>query len=195
MRVTCFIAFFSDCSRDFTLLFLVDRTRDVAKDNVERQVAFIISLTSTMSFNDMAVVSYATDAEIVIRPGQASNFSEFAQILRSANYSRGHMKNLGNALTKSQEITELFNRSKPALAVAMISGKSHDDQALPAEELKKRGVTIIALAFGNYSIAQLRLLVSKPDSDHIITTGFPSLKHSISNTRNAICKGTVSNNP
>ena len=172
------------------MLFLVDRSRDVGRDDIKRQVEFIISLASTISFNDIAVVSYATDAEIVIRPGQASNFSEFAQILRGANYSRGHMKNLGNALTKSQEITELFKPSKPALALAMISGKSHDDLSIPAEDLKKKSVTIIALVVGtSYSQAQLTFMTSNLEKDHKLFTNFSSLKNYISITRNTLCKG------
>lgn len=177
------------------MIFLVDRARDVGRDNVQRQVEFIISVVSTISFNDIAVISYATDAEIVIRPGQASNFSEFSQTLRDANYSMGHMKNLGEALTKSQNMAELFNPSKPSLVVAMISGKSHDDTSLPAEELKKNGVTIVALVFGtSYIQAQITLLVSIPESDHKLMTDFDSLKHFISTTRNKICKGNALNN-
>ena len=181
-----------DCSKNFTVLFLVDTARDVGSDNVKRQVEFIISVASTILFNDIAVISYSTDAEIIIRPGQASNISEFAQILRGANYSMGHMKNLGKALVKSHEIAQLFSPSKPALTVAMISGKSHDETSPPADELKKRGVTIIAMVIGtSYSMVQLSLMVSKPDGDHIITTEFSLLKQSVSIARNAICKGNV----
>ena len=170
----------------------MDMAKDVERDNVQRQMEFIISVASTISVNNIGVISYATEAEIVITPGQAWTFLLFAQTLRDANYSSGHMKNLGKALTKSQDIAELFNPSKPALIVAMISGKSHDDSSLPAEELKKKGVTIIALIFGtSYSQAQLTLAVSSPENDHKLMTDFASLKNSISITRNAICRGNV----
>ena len=52
-------------------------------------------MASSISIVDVAVISYATDADIVIRPGQASNLTEFSETLRSANYSMGYMKNLG----------------------------------------------------------------------------------------------------
>lgn len=186
------LLFFADCSKDFTVVFLLDRAKDVGRDNVMRQVEYIISVASTISFNNIGVISYATDPAEVITPGQASNFSEFAQTLREANYPLGHMKNLGKALTKSQDIAALFNRTKPALIVTMISGKSHDDSALPAEELKKKGVTIIALVFGtSYSQAQLSLIVSRPTNDHMLRTEFAALKHYVGVTRNAICKGNL----
>ncbi len=128
----------------------------------------------------------------MIRPGQASNFSEFADTLRQANYSMGHMKNLGEALEKAQEIPEIFNHTTPALVVAMILGKSDDDNGPDAAELKRRGVTIVAMTLdSSYSLAQLTLLTSNPLNDHWLTTEVASLKDFISTTRNTICKGIV----
>lgn len=176
------------------MVFLVDVAKDVERDNVKRQMEFIISVASTISFRNIGVISYATEAEIVIRPGQLwpPTAAQLAQTLRDTNYSSGHLKNLGKALTKSQDITELFNPSKPGLIVAMISGKSHDDSSLPAEKLKEKGVTIIALVFGtSYSQAQLTLVVSTPENDHKLMTDFASLNNFISSTRNAICRGDV----
>ena len=149
-------------------------------------------MASTIPFENVAVISYATDAEIVIRPGQSSNFSEFAEMLRQANYSMGHMKNLGEALGKAQEIPEIFNHTTPALVVAMILGKSDDDLGPYATELKNRSVTILAVALdSSYSTGQLSLLTSDPLSNHLLTTNVSSLKGFVSTTRNAICKGVV----
>lgn len=189
--------FHTDCGKNFTVLFLVDTARDVGSDNLKRQIEFIISVASTINFNHIAVISYATKAEVIITPGQASNFSEFAQTLREANYSLDHLKNLGKAFEKAQEISHLFTASKPGITVAMISGKSHDDPAPPATDLKKRGVTVVAIVFtgAGYSMVQVSLFVSKPDTDHIVTTEFTSLKHSVSIARDAICKGEVYQTP
>ena len=189
--------FHTDCGKNFTVLFLVDTARDVGSDNLKRQIEFIISVASTINFNHIAVISYATKAEVVITPGQSSNFSEFAQTLREANYSLDHLKNLGKAFEKAQEISHLFTASKPGITVAMISGKSHDDPAPPATDLKKRGVTIVAIVFtgAGYSMVQVSLFVSKPDTDHIVTTEFSSLKYSVNIARDAICKGEVYQTP
>ena len=164
----------------------------MGQDNIRRQVEFIISVTSTIPFKNVAVISYATDAEIVIRLGQSSNFSEFAETLRQANYSTGHMNNLGTALNKVREIPEIFSHTTPALVVAMILGKSDDDLGPHATELKQRNVTILALALdSSYSMGQLSLLTSNPLSDHLLTTDVASLKGFVSPTRDAICKGIV----
>lgn len=190
----CFQIFHTDCGKNVTVLFLVDTARDVGSDNLKRKIEFIISVASTINFNHIAVISYATKAKIIIAPGQVSNFSEFAQTLRGANYSLDHLKNLGRAFEKAQEISNLFIASKPGITVAMISGKSHDDPAPPAADLKKRGVTIVAIVFtgAGYSfMVQVSLFVSKPDTDHIVTTEFSSLKHSVNIARDAICKGEV----
>ena len=176
----------------------MDTARDVGSDNLKRQIEFIISVASTISFNHIAVISYATKAEIIITPGQASNFSEFAQTLRNTNYSLDHLKNLGKAFEKAQEISHLFTASKPGITVAMISGKSHDDPSPSAADLKRRGVTIVAIVFtsaGYSSMVQVSLFVSKPDTDHIVTTEFSSLKHSVNIARDAICKGEIYQTP
>lgn len=184
-------SFLLACSSESTVLFLLDRAKNVGEDNVKRQVEFIVSVASTIPFKNIAVISYATDAEIVIRPGQSSNFSEFVETLRNANYPVGHMKNLGKALEKAQEITEIYNHSStPALVVAMILGKSDDDHSDSAAKLKQRAVTIVAMTLDDsYSIPQLFLLTSNPLNDHWLDTNVASLKHFISNTRNTICQG------
>lgn len=147
-------------------------------------------MASTIPFTNVAVISYATDAEIVVRPGQSSNFSDFATTLRNADYSMGHMKNLGAALEKTQEITEIYNHVTPALVVAMILGNSDDDASDHAAKLKERGVTIVAMTLDNNpSLPQLNLLTSNPFNDHWLETKVASLKHFISNTRNTICQG------
>lgn len=185
-------SFVLGCSNESTVLFLLDRAKNVGQDNIKRQVEFIISVASTIPFTNVAVISYATDAEIVIRPGQSSNFSEFAETLRNANYSMGHMKNLGEALVKAQEITEIYNHSTPALVVAMILGKSDDDYSDHADKLKQRGVTIVAVTLdSSFSMAQLVLLTSNPVNDHWLTTDVGSLKHFISKIRNTICQGIL----
>ena len=149
-------------------------------------------MASTIPFTNIAVISYATDAEIVIRAGESSNFSDFAETLRNANYSEGHMKNLGEALEKAQEITEIYNHSTPALVVAMIQGKSDDDPSDHAAKLKQRGVTIVAMTLDkSSSLPQLDLLTSNPLNDHWLDTNVASLKHFISNARNTICQGIV----
>ena len=100
------------------------------------------------------------------------------------------MKNLGKALEKAQEITEIYNHSTPALVVAMILGKSDDDHSDNAAKLKQLGVTIVAMTLDDsYSIPQLFLLTSDPLNDHWLNTNVASLKHFISNTRNVICQG------
>ena len=178
------------CSNESTVLFFLDRAKNVGQDNIKRQVEFIISVASTIPFTNVAVISYATEAEIVIRPGQSSNFSDFAETMRNANYSMGHMKNLGAALEKAQEITEIYNQLTSSLAIAMILGKSDDDPSDHAAKLKDRDVTIVAMTLDNSSsLPQLNLLTSNPLNDHWLETKVASLKHFISKTRNTICKG------
>lgn len=180
----------ADCTKDSRVLFLLDRSRNVGEDNIKHQVEFIISTASTLSFRNIGVISYASDAHFVVRPGQSSEFSEFVNTLRNANYSTDKFKNLGVALAKSIEEPQLFDDSKATVVIAMIAGKTEDEHAVPAAVLQKKGVTVIGLALGSgYSTSQLNHLVSKPVKEHLLKSEFGNLKHFISTTKEAICKG------
>ena len=183
-------SFTTDCTKESTILFLLDSSHNVGEDNIKRQVEFIITVASTLSFSNIGVIAYATDAHYLIRPGQPSGLSEFAHTLRTANYSLGTYKNLGKALIKSSQETKLFSDSKSGIVVAMIAGKAEDEHAVPAALLQQKHVTIIGLALTtNYSMSQLNLLVTNPNEEHILQSGFTDLKHFAGTTRNAICKG------
>lgn len=187
-----FVLFTTDCTKESTILFLLDSSRNVGEDNIKRQVEFVITVASTLSFNNIGVISYASDAHSVIRPGQPSSLSEFEHTLRTANYSMGKYKNLGKALIKSAEESKLFDDSKASIVVAMIAGKTEDEHAVPAALLQQKGVTIIGLALGsNYSMSQLNLLVTNPNEEHMLKAEFADLKHFAGTTRNAICKGSL----
>ena len=171
------------------MLFLLDSSKNVGEDNIKRQVELIISVASTLDFNNIGVIAYASDAHYLIKPGQESSFSDFAHTLRMANYSLGKYKNLGKALIKCSEEPK-FDDSKVGIVVAMIAGKAEDEYAVPAALLQQNHVTTIGLVLGsNYSISQLNHLVTNPNEEHILRSEFADLKHFTGTTRNAICKG------
>lgn len=162
----------------------------MGEDNITRQVEFIIATASTFSHSSIGVIAYATDTQYLISPGNSSSFSEFANMLRNANYSMGKYKNLGKALTMALEETKLFDETTASVVVAMIAGKAEDDYAVPASLLRQRGVTIIGLPLGShYSMSQLNMLVTKPSEEHLLKAEFADLTHFISTTRNKICRG------
>ena len=184
------LPFIVDCNKESTIIFLLDRSRHVGGDNIKMQEEFIISVAESLSYSNIGVVSYGAEAQFVTRPGYSSNFSDFADTIRSSNYSMRFEKNLGKALRKAMEETELFNASKAAVIVVMIAGISEDEHEVTSLELRKMSVTILALILGpSYSTPQINLLVSKPVDDHILRTDFTDLKSFIDVSRDAICKG------
>jgi len=171
------------------VVFLLDSSRNVGEDNIKRQVEFIITVTSTLDFNNIGVIAYGSDAQYLIKPGKQSSFSDFSYALRTANYSLGKYKNLGKALIKSSEEVK-FDDSKVGIVVAMIAGMAEDEYAVPAALLQQNHVTIIGLFLGsNYSISQLNHLVTSPNEEHILSSELADLKHFAGATKNAICKG------
>lgn len=171
------------------MVFLLDSSNNVGEDDIKRQVELIVTVASTLDFNNIGVIAYASDAHYLIKPGQESSFSDFAHTLRTANYSLGKYKNLGKALIKCSEEPK-FDDSKVGIVVAMIAGKAEDEYAVPAALLQQNHVTIIGLVLGsNYSISELNHLVTNPNEEHILRSEFADLKHFAGTTRNAICKG------
>ena len=176
------------------MVFLLDSSRNVGEDNIKRQVEFIITVASTLDFKNIGVIAYGSDARYLIKPGQESRFSDFADTLQMANYSMGKYKNLGKALIKSSEEAK-FDDSKVGIVVAMIAGKAEDEYAVPAAVLQRNHVTVIGLVLGsNYSISQLNHLVTNPNEEHILRSEFADLQHFAGATRNAICKGWLREN-
>ena len=169
---------------------MVDASRNNGQDNVLLQVEFVISVASTLAYQNIGVIAYSTEAQFVTRPGQTSNFTEFAQTLRTFNYEMGLMTKLGKALMKAKEEPELFNSSKSAIIVAMVTQKLEDEHALPAFDLKNRSVTILGLGLGtNYRMDDLYLLATDPEPDHVFTSQFSELKNLVTVTRDRICRG------
>ena len=164
----------------------MDTSRNVGQQNTRHQVEFVISLASSLYYGNITVISYAAEAQFVVTEGQLSNFSDFVQTLRNASYTTSYSKNLGNALMKAESL----NTSKYTVLIAMIAGRSNDELDIPAFQLKRKGVTIYALALSSgYSMSEVTFLVSKPVGDHVLKAEFTDLKHFINITRNTICKG------
>ena len=168
----------------------MDTSRNTGQDNVLLQVEFIISVAYTLAYENIGVIAYSNDAHFVTRPGQSSNITEFTRTLRTFNYNMGLMTNLGKALMKAKEEPELFNSSRSAIIVALVTWKSEDEHSIPAFDLKNNSVTIIGLGVGsNYIMADLYLLATASQPDHILTSQFSELKNLITITRDRICQG------
>ena len=188
----CFILL--DGSKDATIIFLVDTSRNNGHDNIVLQLEFVISVASTLFYENIGVIAYSTDAHFVAGPGNSSNFTDFAQTLRTFSYTMGIMTNVGKALDKAKEEAQLFSSSKAAIIVVLVAWKSNDELGIPAFELKNSSVNIIALGLGsNYLVADLYLLASDPEPDHILTVQFGDLKTFVTVTRDKIYQGVEHN--
>ena len=172
----------------------MDTSRNNGHDNIVLQLEFVISVASTLFYENIGVIAYSTDAHFVTRPGNSSNFTDFAQTLRTFSYTMGIMTNVGKALEKAKGEPELFNSSKAAIIVVLVAWKSNDELGIPAFELKNSSVNIIALGLGsNYLVADLYLLASGPKSEHVLTVHFGDLKTFVTDTRNKIYQGMKHN--
>ena len=172
----------------------MDTSRNNGHDNIVLQLEFVISVASTLFYENIGVIAYSTDAHFVTRPGNSSNFTDFAQTLRTFSYTMGIMTNVGKALDKAKEEVQFFSSSKATIIVVLVAWKSNDELGIPAFELKNSSVNIIALGLGsNYLVADLYLLASDPEPDHILTVQFGDLKTFVTVTRDKIYQGVEHN--
>lgn len=166
------------------------------RDNVRLQVEFIISVASTMAYQNIGVIAYSTDAHFVIRPGHSANMTQFAHTLRTFNYVMGCRSNLKKAFTKANEESQLFSASKSAV-IGVLSppwGSSEDPMTI-ASELKSRNVTIIGFALDTTSTGYIADLVTSLSADHLLissSTTYLDLQNMVESARDLICRGLQS---
>lgn len=177
---------------------MMETSRSIGQDNIFLQVEFIISVASTLEYRNIGVIAYSTEAHFVTKQGQSSNFTEFAQTLRTFNYIMGCKTNLGKGLEKAKEESELFSSSKSGIIFVIypIYGSS-DDAAIPAAELKSRKVTIIALTLARAmqsmlppELIKFMPIVTAQFNDHSIgQTTYEGLRNQVTASRDLICQG------
>ena len=172
----------------------METSRNTGQDNILLQAEFINSVASSLAYENIGVIAYSTEAHFVTKPGQPSNFSQFAQTLRTFNYIMGCKSNLGKAMTKAKEEPELFTSSKSALIVAIIPAlKSGDDATIPARELKDRNVTIIGVKLESVSYIPysetFQIITQLDNLQVLLPRTFAGLKTVVSTTREQICQG------
>lgn len=171
----------------------METSRATGRDNVRLQVEFIISVASTMAYQNVGVIAYSTDAHFVIRPGHYANMTQFAHKLRTFNYVMGCRSNLKKAFTKATEESQLFSAIKSAV-IGVLSppwGSSEDPMTI-VSELKSRDVTIIGFALHTTSTGYIADLVSYPSARHLLTsssTTYLDLKNMVERARDLICRG------
>ena len=173
----------------------METSRTTGKDNILLQVEFIISVASTLTYQNIGVIAYSTNAHFVTRPGQSSNMTDFAQNLRTFNYVMGCRSNQGKAFIRAKEESQLFASSKSAvIAVIFPPWSSSDDAITPAVELKNKKVTIIGfpiirpLRAANFQ-ELLKILTNRMVKHKFDSSGFTGLKNVVAESRELICRG------
>lgn len=173
----------------------METSRATGRDNVRLQVEFIISVASTMAYQNIGVIAYSTDAHFVIRPGHSANMTQFAHTLRTFNYVLGCRSNLKKAFIKAKEESQLFYPSKSAV-IGLLSPPwgSLEDPRTIVSELKNRSVTIVGFALD--TVRHIADLVTSPSADHHLlissSTSYLDLKNMVERARDLICRGLES---
>ena len=174
----------------------METSRATGRDNVRLQVEFIISVASTMAYQNIGVIAYSTDAHFVVRPGHSANMTQFAHTLRTFNYVMGCRSNLKKAFTKANEESQLFLASKSAV-ISVLSppwGSSEDPMTI-VSELKSRKVTIIGFALHTTSTGYIADLVTSQRANHLLissSTTYLDLQNMVESARDLICRGLQS---
>ncbi|GLD51473.1 collagen alpha-3(VI) chain isoform X2 [Lates japonicus] len=141
------------------IVFLVDGSINLGRDNFNEVMSFIINLID-LFFNErdnlrIGLAHYATDVTDVFYLNTYKNKQDIISAIGQAEYKGGRKINTGAAIRHVQDVH--FTKEKgsrldegtPQILMVITGGRSADDSKTAALGLKKKGVRIFAIGVGD----------------------------------------------
>ncbi|XP_069554856.1 collagen alpha-3(VI) chain [Brachyistius frenatus] len=141
------------------IVFLVDGSINLGKDNFKEVMSFIINLID-LFFNErddlrIGLAQYATDVTDAFYLNTYKNRQDILSAIGRIEYKGGRKINTGAAIRHVQDVH--FTKQKgsrldegtPQILMVVTGGRSSDDSKTAALGLKKKGTRIFAVGVGN----------------------------------------------
>uniref|UniRef100_A0A3B4TR29 Collagen type VI alpha 3 chain n=1 Tax=Seriola dumerili TaxID=41447 RepID=A0A3B4TR29_SERDU len=141
------------------IVFLVDGSINLGRDNFKEVMAFIINLID-LFYNDkdnlqIGLAHYAADVTDVMFLNTYKNKQDIMNAIELTEYKGGRKINIGAAIRHVQDVH--FTKEKgsrmdegtPQILMVITGGRSADDSKTASLGLKKKGVRIFAVGVGN----------------------------------------------
>ena len=195
---------FTDCkgANVADIVFIVDESSSIGPTNFQLVRTFLHSIVSGLDVSSsrvrVGIMTY--NSEPSPQPVYLDTFSDKADILQYINilpYHKGET-NTGAALKFAQE--NIFVKEKGSrrdnnvqqVAIVITDGKSQDEVAEAALDLRRAGVTIYSVGIENAIEEELVEMASHPRNRHVfIVDSFTGLKPLKQSLQKILCENII----
>ncbi|XP_013922004.1 PREDICTED: collagen alpha-1(XII) chain-like, partial [Thamnophis sirtalis] len=156
------------------LVFLVDGSWSVGRNNFKYILDFIVTLVSAFDIGEdktrVGIVQYSSDTRTEFNLNQYFRKRDLIEAIRRIPYKGGNTMTgeaidylIRNVFTESAGARNGF----PKVAIIITDGKSQDEVEIPARELRSTGVEVFSLGIKAADAKELKLMASQPSLNHV----------------------------
>lgn len=152
----------------------------------------VSSFTVSQDGTHVALIVYSSRVEQVFDFNTYYNLGDTLKAINEIKYPKGRTFT-GSALDSAR--VDIFERTgrpdTPNILVLMTDGQSEDPVIEPAQKLRDAGVIIYAVGVGNnYVMAELNIIATDPDSEHVLTADFSNLDPVVKRIKDSACQSS-----
>ncbi|XP_053142880.1 collagen alpha-1(XII) chain isoform X4 [Hemicordylus capensis] len=156
------------------LVFLVDGSWSVGRNNFKYILDFIVTLVSAFDIGEektrVGIVQYSSDTRTEFNLNQYFEKRDLIEAIKNIPYKGGNTMTgeavdylIKNTFTESAGARKGF----PKVAIVITDGKSQDEVEIPARELRNIGVEVFSLGIKAADAKELKLIASQPSLKHV----------------------------
>ena len=177
----CIILFAGqECAAPLDMIFVIDASGSVGKENFDNMLEFVTTLTSTLnvgpSRTHVGVVRYSESAELLIKLGSISDPTQLDNAIRNIQYSQGPSTATGVAIDLAHQ--QGFHNSRHSQGIPSVMMVLTDGiytrgvrPSVPAASAAADGIHILAVGIGSdINIEELNSFASDPTSVFLINS-------------------------
>uniref|UniRef100_A0A8D0CFC3 Collagen alpha-1(XII) chain n=2 Tax=Salvator merianae TaxID=96440 RepID=A0A8D0CFC3_SALMN len=179
------------------LVFLVDGSWSVGRNNFKYILDFIVTLVSAFDIGEdrtrVGIVQYSSDTRTEFNLNQYFKKKDLIEAIKRIPYKGGNTMTgeaidylVKNTFTESAGARKGF----PKVAIIITDGKSQDEVEIPARELQNIGVEVFSLGIKAADAKELKLMASQPSLKHVFNVAnFDGIVHVQNEIVSQVCSG------
>nr|XP_042712099.1 collagen alpha-6(VI) chain-like [Chrysemys picta bellii] len=187
-----------ECEIQADLVFLIDGSNSIKPANFTRMKDFLKVILDQIDYDQnvqIGIAQYSDRYKKEFSLGAFQNKSELNIQIQNIKQMTGTRTLIGAALRKVREFfapvrSRRVTRNVQPVLLVVTDGKSHDDVAEPAEDLRREGVHIYAIGVGKIDHSQLMQIAGVPERKYTVND-FNELKIIKKRLVDDLCKPDV----
>lgn len=178
-----FLIFFSVCIDKKDVIFVLDSSSSIGKDNFQYVLDFVRALVEeiggTSKEHRFGLITFSTEVNLVFSLGRYRNVNDISKAVSSTRYTAGSTNTAGGLRTA----WEVFNsglggrQSAEDIVILITDGQSNlnsDDTIKAADDLKNHGVKIVSIGIAMKDTDEI-IAIASSDDDVFQASDFKSL--------------------